>query len=418
MNVEVVTIGDELLLGFTIDTNAAFIARELSAVGIGIARRSSVGDAAEDIASAVQEALARTGAAITTGGLGPTADDLTKAAIARIFGREMEFDAAIWEALRVRWKSYGWPGEIPQTNRQQAYIPSGATILPNRHGSAPGIWLEDGDHRWVAMLPGVPREMRGMFAEELLPRIVARHGGAGHVIVSRTLRTVGIGESALADRLGPLAKGPAGLPLAFLPGWEGVDLRLTSRGRDAVAASRALDAGSSALAAVAGSHVYGEDEADLAAVVLALLRARGMSLAVAESCTGGLLGARITAIPGSSSVMRGGIVAYSNEVKRSQLAVREETLAAHGAVSEQTAREMACGGRERLGADVCASITGIAGPDGGTPDKPVGTVCFAVNVRGVLRSATHLLIGDREEIRRRSTQAALNLVRKALHSLP
>ena len=418
MNVEVVTIGDELLLGFTIDTNAAFIARELSAVGIGIARRSSVGDAAEDIASAVQEALARTGAAITTGGLGPTADDLTKAAIARIFGREMEFDAAIWEALRVRWKSYGWPGEIPQTNRQQAYIPSGATILPNRHGSAPGIWLEDGDHRWVAMLPGVPREMRGMFAEELLPRIVARHGGAGHVIVSRTLRTVGIGESALADLLGPLAKGPAGLPLAFLPGWEGVDLRLTSRGRDAATASRALDAGSSALAAIAGSHVYGEDQADLAAVVLALLRDRGMSFAVAESCTGGLLGARITAIPGSSTVMRGGIIAYSDEVKRSQLAVREETLTAHGAVSEQTANEMASGGRARLAADVCASITGIAGPDGGTADKPVGTVCIAVDVQGALRSATTSLIGDREEIRRRSTQAALNLVRKALHAWP
>ena len=418
MNVEVVTIGDELLLGFTIDTNAAFLARELSAVGIGIARRSSVGDAAEDIAAAVQDALARTGAVITTGGLGPTADDLTKPAIARIFGREMEFDAAIWEALRVRWKSYGWPGEIPQTNRQQAYIPSGATILRNLHGSAPGVWLEDSDHRWVAMLPGVPREMRGMFAEELLPRIVARQGGAGHVIVSRTLRTVGIGESALADLLGPLAKGPAGLPLAFLPGWEGVDLRLTSRGRDAATASRALDAGSSALAAIAGSHVYGEDQADLAAVVLALLRDRGMSFAVAESCTGGLLGARITAIPGSSTVMRGGIIAYSDEVKRSQLAVREETLTAHGAVSEQTAKEMASGGRARLGADVCASITGIAGPDGGTADKPVGTVCIAVDVQGALRSATTSLIGDREEIRRRSTQAALNLVRKALHAWP
>jgi nicotinamide-nucleotide amidase len=414
MNVEVVTVGDELLLGFTVDTNAAHLARELAGLGIGIARRSTVGDAAGDIAAAVRDALDRTGAVITTGGLGPTSDDLTKPAIAGIFGAAMRFDDVLWEALKTRWKSYGWPGEIPQSNRQQAVVPEGAAILPNRHGSAPGIWLEDSRGRWVAMLPGVPREMRGMLADELLPRLAARSAAAAHVIASRTLRTVGIGESALADKLGPLAAGPAGLPLAYLPGWEGVDLRLTSRGRTAPDAAVALEAGAGALRAVAKQYIYGEGRDDLAAVVLLLLRDRGMTLAVAESCTGGLLGARVTAIPGSSDVMRGGIIAYADDVKEAHLGVRAATLRAHGAVSEETAREMASGCRERFSADVCASITGIAGPGGGTPEKPVGTVCLAVDLRGSVCSARLSLIGDRDEIRRRSTQASLNQVRRAL----
>jgi nicotinamide-nucleotide amidase len=411
MNVEVVTIGDELLLGFTVDTNAAHLARELAAAGIAIARRATVGDGAGDIAAAVREALDRTGAVITTGGLGPTSDDLTKPAIAGIFGRSMRFDETVWDDLERRWASFGW-GVIPESNRQQAMIPEGATLLPNRHGSAPGIWLEDERGRWVAMLPGVPREMRGMLADELLPRLRARVHGAPDVIISRTLRTVGIGESALADKLGGLARSPAGLPLAYLPGWEGVDLRLTSRDRSADDAARALDAGAAALRAAIGAYVYGEDGADLAAAVLQLLRERGMKLAVAESCTGGMLGARITAIPGSSDVMLGGVISYANEVKESLLGVRASTLAAHGAVSEESAREMAAGVRERLHADVGVAITGVAGPDGGTPEKPVGTVCLAADVRGALRSVRTSIIGDRDEIRRRSTQAALNLVRR------
>jgi nicotinamide-nucleotide amidase len=425
MNVEVVTIGDELLLGFTVDTNAAHLARELAAAGIAIVRRATVGDGAADIATAVKEALDRSGAVITTGGLGPTSDDLTKPAIAGVFGRAMRFDEAVWDDLKRRWATFGW-GVIPESNRQQAMIPEGATLLTNRHGSASGIWLEDERGRWVAMLPGVPREMRGMLADELLPKLLARaHGvpdapgassreGSPHVIVSRTLRTTGIGESALADRLGSLARGPSGLPLAYLPGWEGVDLRLTSRGRSAENAARALDAGVAELRSVLGAHVYGEDGADLAAELLRQLRERGLKIAVAESCTGGMLGARLTAIPGSSDVVLGGVIAYANAVKESLLGVSAATLATHGAVSEETAREMAAGARERLHADVGVGITGVAGPDGGTPEKPVGTICLATDVRGAVRSVRTLLIGDREEIRRRSTQAALNLLRRAL----
>lgn len=421
MNVEVVTIGDELLLGFTVDTNAAHLARELAAAGIGVVRRSTVGDAPDEIAKVVGEALDRTGAVITTGGLGPTSDDLTKPSIAALFGRAMKFDDVIWEELKVRWKTYRWTGTIPESNRQQAMIPEGAVILANRHGSAPGIWLEDDRPpapRWVAMLPGVPREMRGMLADELLPRLRARATGTPVVVASVTLRTIGIGESALADLLGPLAKGPKGLPLAYLPSVEGTDLRLTTRDASATEAERRLAAGAAELRAVLGGYVYGEGKADLAAVVVDLLRSREMKIAVAESCTGGMLGARITAIPGASDVMLGGVIAYADAVKEKDLGVKPDTLRSHGAVSEETAREMAAGVCARFGASVGVSITGVAGPGGGTAEKPVGTVCMAVAVGSTIRSTRVQMLGDRDEIRRRSAQAALNLVRRALTETP
>lgn len=415
MKIEVVTIGDELLLGFTIDTNGAHLARELARYGISVARRTTVGDGAGDIAAAVREALDRTGAVITTGGLGPTSDDLTKQSIAAIFGREMLLDDAIVEKLRRRWKSRGWPGDLPESNKQQALIPAGATILENHHGSAPGIWLEDGRGRWVAMLPGVPREMRGMLADTLLPRIRALVTGEPTVVASLTIRTTGISESALSDRVRALEGLQfEELALAYLPGWEGVDLRLTANGiteQDAVARFARVGG---ALKVAAGDHVYGEGNDDLAAAILTALRGAGMTIAVAESCTGGMLGARLTAVPGSSDVVTGGVIAYHNDVKVRQLGVRADTLAVHGAVSEETAREMAGGVRALMGASVGVGITGIAGPAGGTPDKPVGTVCVAADVGGVAKSFRASLVGDRHEVRQRSAQAALNLVRRML----
>jgi nicotinamide-nucleotide amidase len=222
----------------------------------------------------------------------------------------------------------------------------------------------------------------------------------------------------VADKLGALARNPEGLSLAYLPGVDGVDLRLTCRGRSAGESERALELGAAALRGVLGSLIYGEGTTDLADVVLADCRARGFRIAVAESCTGGLLGVRLTAIPGSSEIVLGGVIAYANAVKVSHLGVRTETLAAHGAVSEETVREMASGARARFGADIGVGITGVAGPGGGTPDKPVGTVCLAVDVRGAVRSARTMTVGDRAEIRQRSAQAALNLVRRALHETP
>ncbi|MFN0099701.1 MAG: competence/damage-inducible protein A [Gemmatimonadaceae bacterium] len=415
MEVELVSIGDELLLGYTIDTNAAFFAREAAALGIRVVRRATVGDGADEIAAAVKEALVRTGAVITSGGLGPTADDLTKPSIAALFNRGMRLDESIVESLRARWKARGWPGELPQANTTQAMIPEDATILVNRHGSAPGIWLEDDAGRWVAMLPGVPREFRGMTKDELLPRLLAM-GAGGTVVRSRTLRTTGIAESALADKLGELASDPAGVSLAYLPGWEGVDLRLTVRDMPSAEADVRLARAAEALRGKVGQHVYGEDDADMAVLVLDALRAHRMRIAVAESCTGGMLGMRLTAIAGSSDVVHGGVIAYDNAVKIAQLGVRTETLDAHGAVSEETAREMASGVRERLGVDVGVSITGVAGPGGGTPEKPVGTFCVAVDVRGVTRSFRTSGVGDRHEVRQRATQAALSMVRVSLEA--
>ena len=422
MRIEILTIGDELLLGFTIDTNGAHLARELAAVGIEIVRRSSVGDGADEIAAAVREALDRTGAVITTGGLGPTADDLTKPSIAALFGRAMVMDAEHLAWLEERWRTR-FGGPLPHSNRQQALMPEGARKLVNRHGSAPGVWLEDERGRWVAMLPGVPREMRGMLADELGPilreRAAREHAargatGAPTVVRSRTLRTTAIAESAIADRLGELARGMDGLSLAYLPGHEGVDLRLTARNRTAADADAALARGIEALRAHVAQWTYGEDATDMAQVILERCRASGLTLAVAESCTGGLLGARLTSVPGSSDVFLGGVISYANAVKVDVLGVPPEVLAEHGAVSEPVAARMARGARERLGARIGVAITGVAGPDGGSEEKPVGTVWTAVDVDGEVRTHRSVFIGDRAEIRFRASQFALELVRRTL----
>ncbi len=411
MNLEIVTIGDELLLGFTIDTNAAHLARELAALGIRVVRRATVGDNADSIAAAVEEALDRTGAVITTGGLGPTADDRSKPALAALFGQAMILDEAILANLEARWlKRFGHA--LPVSNQQQAMVPQGAVILQNRHGSAPGIWLEDGRQRWVAMLPGVPREMRGMLADTLIPRLRDRTGNDGPVIRSRTIRTANIAESAVADRLGDLAGGVLGLPLAYLPGIDGVDLRLTSDSLSAADTDLLLTKAASLVRDKVARYVYGEDDDDLAALILADCAARHFTIAVAESCTGGLLGSRFTSVPGSSAVFLGGTIAYSNDVKVRELAVSASDIAEGGAVSETVAKSMAAGVRERFGSSIGIGITGIAGPDGGTPDKPVGTVWVAIDVRGVTHAVQAVFPGDRNEIRYRAAQLALDRVRR------
>lgn len=419
MKVEILTIGDELLLGFTIDTNAAHLARQLAAVGIEIVRRGTVGDGAEEIAAGVRDALDRTGGVITTGGLGPTSDDLTKPAIAALFGRGMRLDEEYLEWLRRRWRDR-FGGDMPESNRQQAMIPEGARIVTNRHGSAPGIWLEDERGRWVVMMPGVPREMRGMLADEVLPLLrdrAARQAGGETppVVLSRTLRTTGIGESKLADLLGAdLGRGFPGISLAYLPSPEGSDLRLTTRGLDEPAASRLLNDAAARIRDRVGMYVYGEDGTDLAAVVLERCRARGLHIAVGESCTGGLLGARLTAVAGSSDVVLGSVVAYANAVKQRLLAVPAELIAERGAVSEEVARAMATGARERLGAEVGVGVTGIAGPSGGSEEKPVGTVWTAVDIVGTLQARRSVYVGDREEIRQRAAQGALDMIRRGV----
>jgi len=416
MIVEIVTIGDELLLGETIDINAVWLARELGAVGISVVRRTTVGDGAAAIAAAVREALDRTGGVITTGGLGPTSDDRTRPAIAALFGRELRHDDAIWEGLRALWRERGRPGEPPESNRQQALVPDGATVLTNRHGTAPGLLLEDEGGRWVAMLPGVPREMRGLMGEELLPRLRARTADDRRVIRSVTLRTTGIAESQLPDLLGEYADGFGAISLAYLPGQEGVDLRLTVRDVHPEDADRTLREAADTLRHRLGRYWYAEGPTDLAEVVIAACRASAKHLAVAESCTGGLLAARLTSVSGASHAFTGGVVAYDNAVKIEQLGVDPGLINRAGAVSEEVARAMAASVRALMASDVGVGITGVAGPDGGTAEKPVGLVWIAVEMEG--RFAVHggRFVGDRAEIRFRATQAALNMIRRELSS--
>jgi nicotinamide-nucleotide amidase len=416
VRIEVVTVGDELLLGYTLDSNAAHLARELAALGVEIVRRSTCGDDAETIAATVREALDRTGAVITTGGLGPTSDDLTKPSIAALFGRDMVLDDEHFDWMRRRWAAR-WPERpMPDANRQQAMLPGGARKLVNRHGSAPGIWLEDERGRWVAMLPGVPREMRGMLADTLMPLIAERVGDVRRVVRSRTLRSTGVAESRVAELVATLPDGVGDVELAYLPTIDGVDLRVTVRNLTPEVADARLEEAAMRLHSVLGDAIYGEGATDLAAVVLDLCRTRGVTIGMAESCTGGMLGERLTAIPGSSDVVRGGVIAYANEVKRALLGVDASVLEAHGAVSEPVARAMATGARKLLGVDAALAITGIAGPGGGTTEKPVGTVWIALDLGGNVESVLLRLWGDRTEIRQRSAQGALNLLRRALLS--
>jgi nicotinamide-nucleotide amidase len=409
MNLELITIGTELLLGFTLDSNGAEIAKELAAIGVRVVRRTSVGDRSEEIRDAVEEALRRTGAVLTTGGLGPTKDDVTKRAVADLFQAPLEFDEQVWSDLLARFaRLLRTPAP---SNRSQAEVPHGAIVLRNRWGTAPGLWLQ-GAPGLVVMLPGVPSEMRKLLEHEVLPRLAVRAGGT--VIRSLVVRTTGIPESTLAERMGNVEAEFAPLTLAYLPGLEGVDLRLSAWDMTAVEADERLNIAAQLLRQRAGDHVYGEGHVDLAAVVLDRLRARGLRLGVAESCTGGLVGGRLTEIPGSSDVFIGGIVTYSNEMKTALLGVPAELIATHGAVSEPVAAAMAEGAVERLSVPVAVSVTGIAGPSGGSETKPVGTVCFGFAYSGRSETRHTVFPGSRHEIRARAAQAALFLALRQL----
>jgi nicotinamide-nucleotide amidase len=417
MELEVVTVGTELLLGFTVDSNAVEIARALAAVGGRVTRRVTVADDRRSVSDAVEEALRRSRFVVVTGGLGPTSDDLTKPAVAQLFGMPLELDEAYLQELEERFRRFRQRA-MPPSNRSQAEVPRGATVLPNGRGTAPGLVLE-GPLGTAVLLPGVPGEMRQLLHEHVVPLVrdrAAAVSGRQATIRSRTLRTTGITESGLADLLRPLEASLVEVTLAYLPGWEGVDLRLTVWEAEEQEAERALEQAEDVLRAAIGRRCYGVGEEDLAAVVLRALRGAGRSLAVAESCTGGLVGGRLTAIPGSSEVFVGGVIAYSNAAKIGDLGVPEGLLAAEGAVSEAVARAMAEGAASRFGSDAALAVTGVSGPAGGTPDKPVGTVWLAAVVGSRLQALQLRIPGARAEVRHRSCQAALDLLRELLDS--
>jgi nicotinamide-nucleotide amidase len=401
---EVVTIGTELLLGFTIDTNGAHLGQALAGLGGRIVRRTAVPDDPAAIKDAAREALARTGAVITTGGLGPTRDDMSKNVVAELYGWPLRFDEAIWSDLVGRFRRLG--REPAPANRVQAEVPDGAVVLPNRWGTAPGLWLE-GPPGLTIMLPGVPNEMRKLLEHEVLPRLASRASG-GTVVRSRLLRTTSIPESSLAQRVEGLEDGLRPLTLAYLPAVTGVDLRITAWGLPPEEADRRLEQAAATLRGALGALVYGEGADDLARVVLAALRTRGLRLAAGESCTGGLLGTRVTNVPGSSDVFAGSAVCYDNAAKTALLDVAPALLEQFGAVSEEVALAMARGAAARFHTGAAVGITGIAGPDGGSETKPVGTVCFGWVVNDRVELGRYVFLGNRQEIRERAAQFALH----------
>jgi nicotinamide-nucleotide amidase len=408
----VVTVGEELLSGETTDTNGAWLSRRLASLGAPVTRRWVVGDDTESIQSALGASLEVADLIIVTGGLGPTRDDITRTAVATFLGLPLVADPRIAEDLRERFRARGFP-DLPANNLSQAEVPDGARVLANALGTAPGLLLEH-EGRSVALLPGVPREMRGIFDNVLSEIIRDRFGARLVPLVHRTLYTTGIPESVLGQRIDEVWGGlPDEVELAFLPGLRGVAIRISTRaGVDRSAGL--LDDAEVVLDPVLAPYRIGTEKGDLVEAVAEVLTGESKTLAVAESCTGGLMAKRITDLAGSSSYFRGGVVAYADHIKVEVLGVGESVLGENGAVSEAVAAAMATGVADAMDTDVGVGITGIAGPEGGTAEKPVGTVWFAVALRGRVRTLHRVFTGDREAVRERATQAALMLLYEVL----
>jgi nicotinamide-nucleotide amidase len=408
----ILSTGDELTTGRTLDTNANFIADKLVAAGLDVAAILVVGDYPARITWAWYEAMRLADVVISTGGLGPTADDLTTETVAQLTGRPLILDQAVADRIRQMFAAMG--RVMPENNLKQAQFPDGAVIIPNALGTAPGFRLDlQTEHgiRHLIVLPGVPREMKPMIEEQVLPWL-AQVRGSDEVYLSHTFQTFGISESAL-DEVVAGCVAPEEGRLAFRAAFPQISVRLTVHGLPDVAPAR-LEALTARLRQRIGDYAYGEGDTSMEAVVGGMLAARSMKLGLAESCTGGLIGHRITNVPGSSRYLKGGIIAYSDKVKKQRLGVSEATLRAHGAVSEQTAGEMAGGVRRALNCDLGLAVTGIAGPDGGSSEKPVGTVCLGLATPEALFTRRYQLWGTRDWVKLLSSQIALDWVRRYL----
>jgi nicotinamide-nucleotide amidase len=409
MEVEIVNIGDEIITGHTLNTNASAIAEALISAGIMIRFHSSVGDNADDMEEVFRNALKRSDVVITTGGLGPTDDDITKRAIVKVFKRNLIFHEDILEDIRARYAARGI--EMPAINQNQALLPQGATIFPNRTGSAVGICIAEQGKIFIS-LPGVPQEMVQILRDEVIPYLQQRNRDRALSITK--LRTTGKVETQLAETIIGELKLEQGVRLAYLPSYTGVDLRVIAEGSSQEEAAEKAGRLVRYLESKVGRYIFGRDEETLESVVGQLLKDNDKTVAVAESCTGGLLGAQFTAVPGSSAYFLGGILAYANDVKMEQLGVGEEILARHGAVSEECALAMATGCRERFQADYALSVTGIAGPDGGTDEKPVGTVYIGLASAHNSLTTKWRFGGERATIRLRSVYRALEMLRREI----
>ena len=421
MVVELINTGSELMLGRVLNTHQQWLCRQLADLGYVVTRQVAIADAAKEIEQAVREALGRADLVLTTGGLGPTSDDLTRDLIAQLLGRLLREDAAVLTHIKRFFELLGRP--MPERTRVQALVPEGASVLANAHGTAPGLAVEvrpnpfrdGGRPSWLILLPGPPRELRPMFRDQVAP-LLRRALPPEDVFVCHTLRATGIGESIVQERIGePLSQlGQAGLEVGYCARPGQVDVRLAARGAHA---ESLVGEAEELVRARLASRIFGVEEEELETIIIRLLTERKQTLALAESCTGGWIANLLTNVPGASAVLLAGLVTYSNAAKHNFLGVRAETLAEHGAVSEAVAREMALGARERTGADYALSVTGIAGPTGGTPDKPVGTVFIALAGSFGTTATRQFNPYDRETFKQATAQQALDLLRRTVLGL-
>lgn len=409
MKAEIITIGEEILSGQTTDTNAVFIARRLADAGVQVVWQTSVGDRTDDIASAIQTAWQRAAVVVATGGLGPTLDDITKKAICAAFDRKLVLHDEILVELQRRYEERG--KKMPALVQNQALQPQGAELIPNRVGSASGIVIRDTTHYFVA-LPGVPVEMEHLMLSGVLPQL-STLPGRDHIEI-RLIRTVGIMESEISERINDLQPAGSDLRLAYLPDYRGVDLRVTGVGPVAEQVHTAVERLTEAIVVRLRENVYTIGSESLMEIVSRSLIESKTTVATAESCTGGLLAKMMTDIPGSSDYYLGSIVAYANEVKRQVLKVPGRVLVQKGAVSREVAEAMAQGVRKLTGAKIGISTTGIAGPGGATEQKPVGLVYLGISTQSGTEVRELNLIGTRERIRERSCLIALDMLRRRL----
>ncbi|WP_114747683.1 competence/damage-inducible protein A [Pleomorphovibrio marinus] len=410
VNAEILAIGDELLYGQIQDTNSLWISQELDKIGVKVVRRTTVGDNREAMLHAFVEAEKAADIILITGGLGPTHDDLTKPLLAEYFGCELALVPEALEAVRQLFEKRG--RELTPTNRLQAHLPTKCQYVPNKLGTAPGMWFEENGKVWMSM-PGVPHEMKGLMNGYVLPKIKQMFDLP--VIYHKLVKTVGIGESWLSDLIKEWEESlPDHVRLAYLPSLGEVKLRLTAIGNTFEEAENEVDIHLDKLLPKIGKYIYGYNQDQLHSVVGHLLSQKGESMALAESCSGGYIAHLITSISGSSAYFRGGMIPYHNEIKEKVLGVGGETLQEHGAVSEATVMEMAACVKEKFRVDYGLSSSGIAGPEGGTPDKPVGTVWIACAHKSGVETKHLKLTQDRAVNIHLTAVSALNLLRKCI----
>jgi nicotinamide-nucleotide amidase len=409
MTIEIINTGSELMLGFVLNTHQQWLCRQLADRGYIVSRQTAISDSAADIKRAVEEALPRASLIITTGGLGPTSDDITRDMIAALFGKKLVEDSTIVASIEEFFAARKRP--MPAKTRVQALVPEGAVVLPNANGTAPGLAMQT-PNGWLIMLPGPPRELRPMFTNQVVP-LLEKLFPKPPAFACKILKTAGVGESIVEEKVEPLLADlfTQGLEIGYCARVGEVDVRLVGRGENA---SNLIAEAEEIIRHKMGSFVFSADEESLETVIVRLLTERKQTLALAESCTGGFVANRITNVPGASAVFLAGLVTYANVAKRGFLGVQAETLATHGTVSEPVAREMAEGARNRIGSDFAISVTGIAGPSGGTAEKPVGTVFIGLARNGPTIVKQFRNNYDRETFKFTTSQQALDLLRREL----